>query len=97
MDFLKLLDHDRGVIDLHICDVKGGDALQHAAQASTGDTLRWLFRYGSTLERYGEDPCQAEGNPMRLAIIAGNMSAFQELLSRYTPTALTWRWKKRRT
>ena len=83
MDFLGMLPHDRDVLDLHLCDVKGEDALQHACRASTGDTLQWLFRYGSTLDRYGEDSWQAEENPMRLAIITGNMSALQVLLPHY--------------
>jgi ankyrin repeat protein len=83
MDFLELLDDDKDVLDLHICDTNGEDALQHAARASTGDMLLWLLRYGSALDRYGEDPWQAEENPMRLAIINGNMSAFQALLPYY--------------
>lgn len=83
LDFLDLLDQDHMILDLDVLDTKGEDALQHAARASTGDVLQWLIRSGSSLERYGVEPWQAHDNPMRLAIIAGNMSAFHALLPLY--------------
>ena len=84
-EFLQFLDAERAHLDLEVCDTSGEDALQHASRASSRDTIRWLLRVGSSMTRFGKVPWRHEGNPMQLALISGNLSAFEALLP-YYPT-----------
>ena len=84
MDFLSLLNHDEVLIDLAARDTHGEDALQHASRACTGDVIAWLLQRGSSMTRFGHIPWRFHENPIQLAIVGGNVSAFETLLPYYT-------------